>query len=76
MDYTFMKARKGDVFEEKIQVRRDYCVYKRYVVVDYTGVNVITVCIDNPKIWRGKIRTKTFTYEELSKKNYVLLDIR
>lgn len=76
MEYDFMKARQGDVFEAKIQVQRDSFVTKRYVVIDYTGNHVITVCLGKPKIWRGQVRTKSFSYDELNKDNFELLYIR
>lgn len=76
MEYDFMKARQGDVFETKIQVQRNYCVSKRYVVIDYTGNDVIAVCLGKPKLWRGKVRTKSFSYDEFNKNNFELLNIR
>lgn len=76
MEYSYMKARKGDVFERRFRVRHERQMSKRYVVVDYTASGVIAVCLDKPKIWRGKVRVKIFPYDELNQENFGLLDIR
>lgn len=71
MEYSYMKARQGDVFERHYGNRS-----KRYVVIDYTPSVVRSVALDCMKIWQNKVSLKNFSYEELNGDDYELLDIR
>ena len=71
MEYDFMKARKGDVFERWHDNK-----IKRYVIIDYTEKVVRAVCLDVVKIHNNHVSLKNFSYAELNNNDYVLGNIR
>lgn len=66
MEYDFMKARQGDVFE---------CYGERYSVINYDKRNAFAVRL-GCSFLRRKIGIRVFPYEELQKEKYELINIR